>query len=59
MEKWELKLLERAREIVKHGHGELNVTVAMHKQFTKIAIKAGEAWLFIVDNGGKNLTNLK
>lgn len=62
MDEWEEKLLERARDIRKHGHGELNMIVSTHKQLTKIMIKAGEAWLFFVESaeneGGKSQHSL-
>ena len=49
MEKWEDKLLERAREIRRHGHGKLEMAVSTHKKLTKIKIEAGEAYLFLIE----------
>lgn len=49
MEAWEEKLLGRAREIVQHGSGRMEVLVAELKDKTKIVIRAGQSWKYLVD----------
>jgi len=48
-QKWEERLLERARKIVQHGHGEMTMTAVESKGKTKIIIKAGEHWMYWVE----------
>lgn len=49
VENWEEKLLERAREIIKHGKGELTLYAEESKGKTKVLIKAGESWKYIIE----------
>lgn len=56
MEKWEERLLQRTREIIEHGRGDLTVSVGRQKQEgRRLVIKAGESWLYIVGPDGKEL----
>lgn len=49
LQSWEEKLLERARQILDHGHGKMQFGVSTHKKESRVSIEAGETYLYIID----------
>lgn len=48
--RWEERLLQEAKQIVRHGEGKLELTVLPRKDKVSVRIVAGRSWSYLVEN---------